>query len=140
MSKSINQISIFLNNRPGRLNEVLTYLTEKQVNILSLNISETTKYGIVRIIVEEPDKVYEFLKEKNYLVSLNPVFVIPVEHGFGALEELISHFSKRDINIEYMYSMAYYKKDNIAYMVLAVDDIEKTNECLETNNISTILF
>lgn len=138
MANTFKQISVFLTNKPGKLDEVLNYLTKEKTNILSLNISETDKYGVMRIIVEKPDEVFAYLKEKNYLVSLNEVFIVQVAHSFGSLHSLISLISDNQVNIDYMYSMAYFGKSNSAAMVIAVDDIEHTKKCLDSNGIKTM--
>ena len=116
MAKTIDQISVFLNNKPGVLNEFLKNLEKEQINLHSLNISETDKYGVARIIVDNAHKVFEYLKSQKYLLSITPVFVVSVNHSYGALKELVEIISSETINIEYMYSMAYLKKENEAYM------------------------
>lgn len=135
MANTINQISVFLENKPGTLLKVLDYLEEKEVNILSLNISETDKYGIMRIIVEDPEKVLQYLQEKNYVASLAPVFVIPISNNFGSLKDLIQVLSNENINVEYMYSMAYFDVQETALMAIAVDDVQKAQDFFDAHNI-----
>lgn len=138
MVKTVEQISIFLNNKPGNLYEILTYLDEKEINLLSLNISETDKYGIIRIIVEDAKKVLGLLKAKNYLASINEIFVVAVSHNFGSLKSLIEMIAKEGINIDYMYSMVVRQKSDTAYLAFATNNIPATAQLLSSHNISTL--
>lgn len=135
MPKTTKQISLFLTNKQGTLNEFLNVLKEKNINILALNISETEKYGIVRLIVENPDEVLDYLKQKDYLASITKIFIVPVSNEVGGLHGLIKKIAQEGIAVEYMYSMSYIEKTDLAYMCIAVDDNNKMENCIEKYSI-----
>lgn len=122
MAEIKKQISIFLENQPGTLLDLLNYIDSQKINLLSLNISETDKYGVVRILVENAEQVLSGLKEKQYVASISDILIVEVLHEYGTLKNVISTLSENGINIEYMYSMVYYGKQDTAYMVIAVND------------------
>lgn len=125
MAETKKQISIFLENQPGSLFDLLQYLDSEKINLISLNISETDKYGVVRILVEDAEQVLSGLKEKQYVASISEVIIIEISHEYGSLKKVIETLSQKDINIEYMYSMAYNAHQDSAFMVICVDDISK---------------
>lgn len=131
MSKTINQVSVFLENRPHQLDHVLEILADAGVNIQAMTISETDKYGILRMIVAEPNKVRDLISKENYLVHLNPVFLISIEHFKGGFKKLINCIAGYGINIDYMYSMIYSGQSKTAFIILSVDNKEKMTQCLD---------
>lgn len=137
MIETTKQISVFLENEEGQLAKILADLSNFGVDILALNISETEKYGVMRIIVENPDEVLAHIKDQNYLASISPVFIIGIPNKPGSLKKLIEIIASEKINVDYMYSMVDNGEDNTAYMSIAVNDNEKMKACLEKNNINT---
>ena len=100
------QLSVFIENRQGRLCEVLGVLKENNVNILSLSLADTTEYGLLRLIVNNPSCAKEKLTESGFSTMLTDVFVIKIEHKAGSLQQLLDKLSGAGINVEYMYGLS----------------------------------
>lgn len=130
------QLSVFIENRQGRLGEVLRVLKENDVNILSLSLADTTEYGLLRLIVNNPDLGKEKLIESGFSTMLTKVFVVKIGHKSGSLQELVSILSANGISIEYMYGLSTEKED--AFIVLKLSDAEKANEILVKNGVATL--
>lgn len=120
---SITQISIFLENRAGRLSEITKILSENSIDLKALNIAETADYGILRIISDDSDKAAKLLRDNGFIVTETPVAAAAVPNKAGGLNELLNIISKEEIDIEYMYSV-FGQKDGLAYMIFKVKDVE----------------
>ena len=115
------QLSIFLENAKGRLAHVLNILAELGVNIRALSLADTKDYGVLRIIVEDPEKVAADLKERNCVVKLTPVWVLKVPDSTGGLAGVLDKLVAEGVIVEYMY--AFVEKENEqAQVVLRVRD------------------
>jgi hypothetical protein len=101
---NITQLSVFLENKPGRLQHVLKVLADRDINIRTLTIAEVSDFGILRMIVNKPDEAYTALKAEHVTCSRTDVLAVALEDKPGALHRLIDTFSTRQINIEYMYA------------------------------------
>ena len=119
----INQLSVFLENREGRLEQVLEALKEQGINIVSLSLADTSDYGMLRMIVDDPDKGRSALKEKGFSAMLTPVLAVKMSHQVGQLQTLLSEICKAGINIEYTYALATGSDD--ASIVIKTTDLEK---------------
>ena len=128
---TIQQLSVFLENRPGQLCEVTELLAKNNVDMQALNIAETTDYGVLRLIVDAPQKAEELLREQGFIVRETPVVQAPVSDRPGGLNAVLRAVAEADIDIEYMYSMLI-QKDGVANMVFRVDDPEKLDAVLAT--------
>jgi hypothetical protein len=117
----IRQVSIFLENHQGRLNNMLKILADHQINIRSLNIAETMDYGVVRLILQDTDKGIEVLKKNNIICKTTPVLAVEVSDDPGGLSHLVDTLTKEDINIVYAYSFLPKKTDN-AIIIIRIDD------------------
>ena len=131
------QLSVFIENRKGRLSEVLDVLKANGVNILSLSLADTTEYGLLRLIVNDPALGKEKLTEKGFSSLLTDVLILKIAHVAGSLQELLKAIEAADINVEYMYGLSIENED--AYVVLKTSDAEKTFDVLRENGIDTIL-
>lgn len=125
----INQLSVFMENKEGRLEQVLETLKSENINIHSLSLAETTDYGLVRMIVSEPETARKALKEKGFSAMLTPVLAVDVADEAGQLQEVLTKITKADINIEYIYSMKAGSKG--ATIIIRTSDLEKTEEILK---------
>ncbi|OLN33363.1 ACT domain-containing protein [Desulfosporosinus metallidurans] len=115
------QLSIFLENAKGRLAEVINLLAELKVNLRALSLADTKDYGVLRIIVDEPEATTEKLREHKVVVSLTKVWVLKVPDRAGGLAEMLNQLVKEDVVVEYMY--AFVEKENEqAQVVLRVQD------------------
>ena len=130
------QLTVFIENRSGRLSEVLSVLKESDVNILSLSLADTTEFGLLRLIVDDAAKGKEKLTEKGFSSLLSDVCIIQITHKVGSLQELLKDIDANGVNIEYMYGLSVESEQ--AYVVLKASDIDKLMEILASNNIRTL--
>ena len=133
---SAKQLSVFIENRQGRLGEVLNVLKNNDVNILSLSLADTTEYGLLRLIVNKPEIGKEKLAEKGFSTMLTAVLVIEIQHEAGSLQTLLEILAKRDINIEYMYGLS--TNANRAFVVLKTSDLNKASDVLAEYGIKCL--
>jgi hypothetical protein len=128
----IRQVSIFIENHEGRLNNVLKILADNKINIRSLNIADALDYGIVRLILQETEKGIEVLKKNNIMSSLTPVLAAEVSDQPGGLSTLVDALTQEKINIVYAYSFLPKKTDNAIIIIRVEDDVQqKAIETLE---------
>ena len=130
------QLTVFIENRSGRLSEVLGVLKENGVNILSLSLADTTEFGLLRLIVDNAALGKEKLTENGFSSLLSDISIIQIPHKVGSLQELLKIIDENGINIEYMYGLSI-ESDN-AYVVLKASDIQKVDGILTANGINTI--
>lgn len=130
------QLTVFLENRAGRLSGVLGVLKENGINVLSLSLADTTEFGLLRLIVDKPALGKEKLCECGFSSLLSDVSIIKIPHEVGALQTLLSDIDKDGVNIEYMYGLST-GADN-AYIVLKTGDAEKIDKILAEQNIETV--
>ena len=130
------QLSVFIENRQGRLHEVLDVLKKNDINILSLSIADTTEYGLLRLIVNDPVKGKEKLTEEGFSTMLTDILVIKIEHKAGSLQELLANLSDKGVNIEYMYGLSV--DGDEAFVVLKTNDIEEVVKSLKDEGVTTL--
>ena len=130
------QLTVFIENRSGRLSEVLNVLKENGVNILSLSLADTTEFGLLRLIVDDATKGKEKLTESGFSSLLSDVSIIQIPHQVGSLQGLLKVIDDNKINIEYMYGLSI--ESNEAYVVLKASNIQRVDEILTENGVRTI--
>ncbi|MBR2024796.1 MAG: ACT domain-containing protein [Clostridia bacterium] len=130
------QLTVFIENRTGRLSEVLNVLKENNVNIISMSLADTTEFGLLRLIVDNAPLGKEKLLEKGFSSLLSDVSIIKIPHKAGSLQSLLKVIDENGVNIEYMYGLSIEASD--AYVVLKASDTVKIDEILTSNNIETI--
>ncbi len=130
------QVSVFIENRPGRLGDVLHVLKENDVNILSISLADTTEYGLLRLIVNKPESAREVLIAKGFSSLITDVLIIKVPHVAGALQGILELVSRKNISIEYMYGLSVEAND--ASIVMKTNDLEAACEVLRTAKIDTM--
>ena len=130
------QLTVFIENRTGRLCEVLNVLKQNNVNILSLSLADTTEYGLLRLIVDQPALGKEKLTENGFSSLLSQVSIIKIPHKAGSLQELLKAIEDGGVNIEYMYGLSIEGEE--AYVVLKASDPEKIDEIFSTCEITTV--
>ena len=130
------QLSVFIENRQGRLGEVLHVLKANDINILSLSLADTTEYGLLRLIVSDPTLGKEKLAEDGFSTMLTDVLVLKITHEAGSLQGLLKILSDNDINIEYMYGLSI--DGDEASVVLKASDLTKADEVLTANGVKTL--
>lgn len=131
----IKQISIFLENKHGRLAEVTQILGNNQIDISALSIADTTDFGILRLIVNQPLKAREVLEQNGFAVSINEVIAIEVEHKPGGLSKALAALDANGIGIEYMYAFVGNTESKDAMVILRVENPEKVVQVLKDANI-----
>ena len=125
----VNQLSVFMENKEGRLEQVLETLAEGNININSLSLAEATDYGMLRMIVSDPEAGKKALKEKGFMARLTPVLAVDVADEVGQLQVVLTKIKKGGINIEYVYSMK--AGGDGATIIIRTSDLEKTEEVLK---------
>jgi hypothetical protein len=132
----LNQLSVFIENREGRLDEVLETLKEENINIVSLSLADSSDYGLLRMIVSEADKAKSALKAKGFTAMLTPVLGVKLSHQVGQLQVLLAEICKAGINIDYMYALATGSDD--ASIVIKTADLEEAANVLSKTGVDFI--
>lgn len=130
------QLTVFLENRAGRLSEVLSVLKSEGINILSLSLADTTEFGLLRLIVDDAPKGKDKLTEAGFSSLLSAVSIIKIPHKAGSLQELLKAIDEAGINVEYMYGLSIASEE--AYVVLKASDSEALNGIFEKNGVRTL--
>jgi len=134
---AVRQISIFLENKIGRLAEITQVLGDRGINIRALAIADTTEFGILRMIVDKPQEAYESLEKKGLTVSQTKVIVVEVEDKPGGLAEVMAILGRASINVEYLYAFVAPKGKN-ALVVLKVKKLKDTIDLLKAQKIKIL--
>lgn len=123
----IKQLSVFLENREGRLEDVLQVLKNNKVNIVSLSLADTNEFGMLRLLVDKPEAAYNALKRNGFSSKLTDVLAVKLSHKVGMLQELLEAILEENINIEYMYALSTGTDDaSIVIKTSQLDVAEKT--------------
>ncbi len=130
----VKQMSVFLENKSGRLAQVTRVLGENGVNIRALSIADTTDFGILRLIVNDPDKTYQVLKEAGFTVSATDVIAVEVADRPGGLADILQSLQEAGINIEYLYAFVQ-KTPSAALVVLRVEQLDEAVKALQESGI-----
>ena len=125
---TIKQISVFVQNEPGRLLEFTDVLTKAGINMTALNLADVTDYGIVRVIVDDTEQAVAVLKENNYNVIVNDILCVDVTDEPGTLHQILVKLADAGLNISYMYGFSNAGK---ASLVFKVDDLSKAIAALQ---------
>lgn len=132
---TIKQLSVFLENKSGRLTEVLETLGQKKINITALTIADTSEYGILRLIVSDPEKAKNLLREKGFSVNLTDVLSISTPIEAGSFAKALRIFSDENISIEYMYAFSLEKK---AMIVLRTEDTDQAIAAIQKHKMDLV--
>ncbi len=128
----IKQLSVFVENKSGRLAEITSIIAEKGIDIRALSIADTTDFGILRLVVDRPDEAEKALKEAGLTVSLTNVIAVGIPDRPGGFAETLTAVADKDVGVEYMY--AYVARDsNRAFLVMRVLDNEKAIAALSAH-------
>lgn len=121
------QISVFLENKAGRLSHVTKVLGEANINIRALSIADTSDFGILRIIVSDPENAYKILKDAGFTVSETEVIAVQVPDSPGGLATVLEQMSDANLNIEYLYAFLGTSEDD-ALVIFKVEDFAKARD------------
>ena len=130
------QLTVFIENRSGRLAQVLNVLKENGVSIISMSLADTTEFGLLRLIVDNAALGKEKLSENGFSSLLSDVSIIQIPHKVGSLQSLLKNIDENGINIEYMYGLTV--ESDKAYVVLKASDVAKVDEILTANGVHTL--
>jgi hypothetical protein len=133
----IHQLSLFIENKPGRLVEPCRILADAGVDILTLSLADTEKYGMLRLIVDDWQKAKAALAIKGQLVNVTEVLAIEVADKPGGLADLLATIEKSSVNIEYMYAFTY-GRDGRAVMIFRFEDADRAIDALSKAGISPL--
>lgn len=133
----IEQISVFVENRQGTLAQITGILEKAAIDIRAFSIADTTDFGILRLIVNNPSKAEEILKENNMMVSITEVIAVRIADKPGALNAVLELLFEKDISVEYAYAFITRSKDD-AYVILRVEDNERAIEVLQKGGVSLL--
>ena len=129
----IPQISVFIENKKGRFYNTTKVLKEAGINIRAMSLADTMDFGILRFVVDKPEKAYESLIESNFIVKTNEVIAVAIKDESGGLSNLLKTISDLDINVEYMYTFVN-NLDKKAVMLFKFEDIDLAIEKLLKEN------
>ncbi len=133
---TVNQVSVFIENRQGRLGEVLQVLKDNDVNILSISLADTTEYGLLRLIVNKPEHARDVLLEAGFSSMLTEVLIVKVPHVAGSLQSILSAIAKANVSIEYMYGLSVESTD--ASIVMKTNELEEACSVLKNIHVDTM--
>jgi hypothetical protein len=131
----LKQTTVFLENKPGRIEEVTSRLADKNINIHALSLADTTDYGILRMIVSDPEKALKALKENNFMVKTSDVVAVALNHSPGSLHKVLTELKKMDISIEYMYAFTSRHKDYDAIVILSLNSQHAALDTMKGSDI-----
>ena len=133
----VEQISIFIENKSGRLAEVTGVLAESGINIRALSLADTSDFGILRLIVNDSGKALKVLREQRFTVSITDVIGIEVPDSPGGLTSLLQILDQHNVNVEYMYAFAE-RVGNNAIIIFRFDNVDEAISALSTHGIKIL--
>ena len=133
----VEQISIFLENKSGRLAEVTELLGKNNINIRALSLADTADFGIFRLIVNEPEKAVDLLKQNGFTVGRNEVIAVVLPDRPGGLAGILAMLRGKDINVEYMYAFVQRSEGN-AVVIFRFDETDRALEALRAGSVNML--
>ena len=131
----IKQLSVFLENKSGRLNEVSKLLGSSGINMSAFTVADTSEFGILRLIVSDPDRACKVLRDNQFSVSLTEVICLNCPNEPGALAEVLQILFDNEVSVEYLYAFSMCES---AYVVLKPDHMEKCIKVLQTHKMELV--
>ncbi len=133
----LTQVSVFLENKKGRLFEVCSLLGKNKINIRALSVAESEEFGVLRLVVNKPQEAVRILKKRSFVASLTDIVAVEVEDKPGGLASILKIFDKSNINVEYMYGFVEKFSDK-AILVFRFDDPDKAIGILIRNKVNIV--
>ncbi len=131
----IKQLSVFIENREGRLENVTETLKDNNINIVSASVADTSEYGMFRMVVSDPEKARSVLKESGFSAKLTDVIAVRLPHRIGMLYQLFRLLAEEGISVQYMYALSTARNGS---MVIKVSDVPKALDALQKNQFEVI--
>lgn len=135
---TVNQISVFLENKPGTLTTMTGLLAENGIDMRALSLAETKDFGIVRIIVDDVYKATTVLKDGGFIHQMTPVLAVLIPDEPGGLHQVLEVLRKVEVNVEYMYAFLGGGDVDHAYMIFRVQDVKKAGSALAAKGIKLV--
>ena len=129
------QLSVFLENKTGRLNDVAKVLAEAGINMTAFSVADNSDFGILRVLVSDPEKARQVLKEKGFAVKLTNVLALRIGNSAGTLYGILDKLAESKVYIEYMYA---FSEGEQASVVIRPNDIDQAIEILKANKIEFV--
>ena len=129
----IKQLSVFIENHEGRLEEVLDVMKEEQISIISLSLADTSEYGLLRLITTNPEAGQAALKKKGFAAMLTDVLSVKLSHQVGRLQEILSMVCKAGLNVEYMYALS--NKEDDASIICKISNGDEAAKLLKSQEV-----
>jgi len=136
MKGTIKQISLFAENKPGRLAKIAETLSKAKINIRAFTIAEAGDFGVVRMVVDDPDMAYKKLQGQGFAVSETEVIAVEMKDVPGGLFQIASTLGGNSVNIDYAY--AFVTKSDLALLILRVDDIPAAQRVLKAAKVRLV--
>jgi len=133
----ISQLSIFLENKEGRLWNALDILANAELNIRALSLADTSDFGILRLIVQDPEKAKKTLEENSFIVKIIDVIGVELDDTPGGLASVLKLLNDNNINLEYLYAFTHEKTEK-AILLLQSDDLNLLTNVLKDNNVTIV--
>jgi hypothetical protein len=133
----IKQISIFLENRSGRLAEVTKLLSDNGINIRALSLADTSDFGILRLIVNEPGKAYNILKQAGFAAAETEVIAVEIPDKPGGIASVLEILNAENINVEYLYASLEKSREN-AIVIFRFEELDKVIKILQENKVNIL--
>jgi hypothetical protein len=126
---AIKQISLFVENKPGRMAKVSKTLSDAGVNIRALTVAEAGDFGVIRMVVDDPERGYQVLHDSGFTVSETEVLAVEMRDIPGGLYEIVNTLGESDVNVDYAYAFVTTKAER-AMLIIRVDNLEKARKVL----------
>lgn len=133
----VEQLSVFMENRPGGLEEVTRILKDGDINIRTLSLADTSDFGILRLIVNDVNKASQLLKDNGFRVSRTQVVAVEVPDRPGGLHSILEVLAREKINVEYLYAFVERSGEN-AVIIFRFDNLDRAISVLEQNNFTIL--
>lgn len=132
----LEQLSVFVENRVSRINDVLLTLKKNNINVLSLSLADTSEYGLLRLIVDQPEIGRSVLKEEGFSAMLTKVLGVKIPNAVGTLQAILAMLGEAGRNVEYMYVLS--NRREFSAIVIKTDEPEKAAELLVKNGVELV--
>ena len=132
---TIRQLSVFLENKTGHLNEILAVLAKNNINIVALTVADSSDYGILRAIVSDPEMALEVLRAEHFTVRVHDILSLEMAPAPGSMSHILDLFTAADICIEYVYAFSFGSK---SILMIRTDNLEKSMEVINFNGLKSI--
>ena len=133
----VKQLSVFVENKFGRISEIISALAENSIDISALSLADTSEFGILRLIVDKPELAVDVLKEEGVIVKLSDVLAIAIDDAPGGFAKGLKALTDNGIEIKYMYACISHEKGK-ALMILSVDDPEKADALIAATDAGKV--